>query len=52
MRIFVLTATYELRVSRKSQLRDHPKGTFETYFLRSMLEKAAEQVFPIRVDTC
>ncbi len=24
MRIFVLTATYELRVSRKNQLRDHP----------------------------
>ncbi len=24
MRIFVLTATYELRVSRKSRLRDHP----------------------------
>ncbi len=24
MRIFVLTATYELRVSRKSHLRDHP----------------------------
>jgi hypothetical protein len=25
MRIFVLTATYELRISRKSHLRDHPK---------------------------
>ncbi len=24
MRIFVLTATYGLRVSRKSHLRDHP----------------------------
>jgi hypothetical protein len=24
MHIFVLTATYELRVSRKSHLRDHP----------------------------
>jgi hypothetical protein len=24
MRIFVLTANYELRVSRKSLLRDHP----------------------------
>jgi hypothetical protein len=24
MRIFVLTATYELRVSRKNHLRDHP----------------------------
>ncbi len=24
MLIFVLTATYELRVSRKSHLRDHP----------------------------
>jgi hypothetical protein len=24
MRIFVLTANYELRVSRKSHLRDHP----------------------------
>ncbi len=24
MRIFVLTGTYELRVSRKSHLRDHP----------------------------
>ncbi len=24
MRIFVLTATYELRVSSKSHLRDHP----------------------------
>jgi hypothetical protein len=24
MRIFVLTATYELRVSRKNRLRDHP----------------------------
>jgi hypothetical protein len=24
MRIFVLTATYELRVSRKSHLRDRP----------------------------
>jgi hypothetical protein len=24
MRIFVLTATYELRVSRKNYLRDHP----------------------------
>jgi hypothetical protein len=24
MRIFVLTATYELRESRKSHLRDHP----------------------------
>jgi hypothetical protein len=27
MRIFVLTATYELRVSRKSHLRDHPSRT-------------------------
>jgi hypothetical protein len=27
MRIFVLTAAYELRVSRKSHLRDHPTGT-------------------------
>ncbi len=26
MRIFVHTATYELRVSRKSHLRDHPGG--------------------------
>jgi hypothetical protein len=26
MSISVLTATYELRVSRKSHLRDHPKG--------------------------
>jgi hypothetical protein len=26
MGIFVLTATYELRVSRKSHLRDHPSG--------------------------
>jgi hypothetical protein len=25
MRIFVLTATYELRVSRKNHLRDHPR---------------------------
>jgi hypothetical protein len=24
MRIFILTATYELRVRRKSHLRDHP----------------------------
>ncbi len=24
MHVFVLTATYELRVSRKSHLRDHP----------------------------
>jgi hypothetical protein len=24
MRIFVLAATYELRVSRKNHLRDHP----------------------------
>ncbi len=24
MRIFILTATYELRVNRKSHLRDHP----------------------------
>jgi hypothetical protein len=27
MWIFVLTATYELRVSRKSHLRDHPNWT-------------------------
>jgi hypothetical protein len=27
MRIFVLTATYELRVSRKNHLRDHPSST-------------------------
>jgi hypothetical protein len=27
MRIFVLTANYELRVSRKSHLRDHPNNT-------------------------
>jgi hypothetical protein len=26
MRILVLTATYELRVSRKSHLRDHPSN--------------------------
>ncbi len=26
MRIFVLTVTYELRVSRKSHLRDHPNA--------------------------
>jgi hypothetical protein len=26
MRFFVLTATYELRVSRKSHLRDQPKA--------------------------
>ncbi len=34
MRIFVLTATYELRVSRKSHLRDHP-----TYAPRVMTKK-------------
>ncbi len=28
MRIFVLTASYELRVSRKSHLRDHPMWTW------------------------
>ncbi len=27
MRIFVLPATYELRVSSKSHLRDHPNGS-------------------------
>jgi hypothetical protein len=26
MRIFVLTAIYELRVSKKNHLRDHPSG--------------------------
>ncbi len=26
MRIYALTATYELRVSRKSHLRDHPSS--------------------------
>jgi hypothetical protein len=30
MHIFVLTATYELRVSRKSRLRDHPSLLPET----------------------
>ncbi len=29
MRIFVLTATYELRVSRKSHLRDHPSQVIQ-----------------------
>jgi hypothetical protein len=32
VRIFVLTATYELRVSRKKHLRDHPK--FNLYILQ------------------
>jgi hypothetical protein len=30
MLIFVLTATYELRVSRKSHLRDHPNPDSES----------------------
>jgi hypothetical protein len=29
MRIFVLTATYELRGSRKSHLRDHPTSSMD-----------------------
>jgi hypothetical protein len=36
MHIFVFTATYELRVSRKSHLRDHPsKGGKSMGFGRS-----------------
>jgi hypothetical protein len=30
MRIFALTATYELRVSRKNHLRDHPSYVMAT----------------------
>ena len=35
MRIFVLTANYELRVSRKSHSRDHPNCyiTEDTYYI-------------------
>jgi hypothetical protein len=50
MRIFVLKATYELRVSRKSHLRDHPISdlclsdwrSLETVFLlKNMLNHSA-----------
>jgi hypothetical protein len=37
MRIFVLAATYELRVSRKSHLRDHHR-------LRVLLKKGVGEV--------
>jgi hypothetical protein len=40
MRIFVLTATYELRVSRKSHLRDHP-----TFPANPFLQQAFGQIF-------
>jgi hypothetical protein len=33
VRIFVLTATYELRVSRKSHLRDHPISNSDPYLV-------------------
>jgi hypothetical protein len=39
MRIFVLTATYELRVSRKSHLRDHPTPVRLTIYCISFIEQ-------------
>jgi hypothetical protein len=41
MRIFVLTATYELRVSRKSHLRDHPNLYTCAMVLDSVLASGA-----------
>ncbi len=53
MRIFVLTATYELRVSRKNHLRDHPnlmlsKYLMTTYTLhcKDTIPKIRKQIFP------
>jgi hypothetical protein len=42
MRIFVLTATSELRVSRKSHLRDHP-----TYSVEARKESGTKQFYPL-----
>jgi hypothetical protein len=41
MRIFVLTATHDLRVSRKSHLRDHPTSKVEknVYYYRNTNER-------------
>jgi hypothetical protein len=39
MRIFVLTATYELRVSRKNHLRDHPRKYVEEKMMATLNSK-------------
>jgi hypothetical protein len=46
MRIFVLTATYELRVSRKSHLRDHPNRDGGPKFNFSYLQAATADELP------
>jgi hypothetical protein len=48
MRFFVLTATYELRVSRKSHLRDHP--TMDPYLFRLLAGSGSLSVFRIRTQ--
>jgi hypothetical protein len=51
MRIFVLTGTYELRVSRKSHLRDHPKKTIThiwAHLKNSALKKGKKDTKSLR----
>jgi hypothetical protein len=50
MRIFVLTATYELRVSRKNHLRDHPRNGVPPFYaadeerlMKCMLQEVNEK---------
>jgi hypothetical protein len=38
MRIFVLTATYELRVSRKNHLRDHPTPFVDAQIIKCIAQ--------------
>ncbi len=47
MRIFVLTATYELRVNRKSHLRDHP--TSKSAFLNTQIKFVSKFFYIILV---
>jgi hypothetical protein len=39
MRIFVLTATYKLRISRKSHLRDHPNGCHTGHVKKTYMQE-------------
>ena len=60
MRIFVLTATYELRVSRKNHLRDHPTAVmtminiFFTYYINLHWRSTEEDDFryPFEMQFC
>jgi hypothetical protein len=48
MRIFVLTATYELRVSGKNHLRDHPTARPNKKMFQDMADALFELIYQQR----